>query len=121
MADVITTLHPENDETINLYPNIKKDNIPANAIDTGKLANESVTEAKLANESVTESKLESSIINRILDTVEVKSYHNVYYPVPFNDFDNIKESCFYSWGDSGAISNVANKPSNLDSNAETLF
>ena len=45
----------------------------------------------------------------------------MYYPVPFNDFDNIKESCFYSWGDSGAISNVANKPSNLDSNAETLF
>ncbi len=47
MAEVITTLHPENDETIDLYPNIKKENIPANAIDASKIANEAITENKL--------------------------------------------------------------------------
>ena len=47
MAEVITTLHPENDESIDLYPNIKKENIPANAIETDKIANEAVTENKL--------------------------------------------------------------------------
>ena len=37
MADIITTLHPENDENTNLYPNIKKDNIPNVSIDRSKL------------------------------------------------------------------------------------
>lgn len=40
MSNIITTLHPENDETINLYPNIKKTNIPSNAIDFSKLDND---------------------------------------------------------------------------------
>lgn len=39
MSDIITTLHPENDETVNLYPNIKKDNIPDGSIDRTKLDN----------------------------------------------------------------------------------
>ena len=38
MSDIITTLHPENDETTNLYPNIKKDNIPNMSIDLDKLS-----------------------------------------------------------------------------------
>lgn len=37
MSDIITTLHPENDETTNLYPNIKKENIPSKSIDNTKL------------------------------------------------------------------------------------
>ena len=37
MADIITTLHSENDVNINLYPNIKKENIPAESIDRTKL------------------------------------------------------------------------------------
>ena len=37
MTDFITTLHPENDSSVNLYPNIKKENIPSNAIDRNKL------------------------------------------------------------------------------------
>lgn len=37
MADIITTLHPENDNLTNLYPNIKKINIPTNSIDYNKL------------------------------------------------------------------------------------
>lgn len=37
MSDIITTLHPGNDENTNLYPNIKKENIPDRSIDTNKL------------------------------------------------------------------------------------
>lgn len=37
MADIITTFHPENDENTNLYPNIKKENIPNKSIDRTKL------------------------------------------------------------------------------------
>ena len=37
MADIITTLHPENDENTNLYPNIKKANIPNSAINYDRL------------------------------------------------------------------------------------
>ena len=40
MSDIITTLHPENDETINLYPNIKKENVPNESIDRTKLDSE---------------------------------------------------------------------------------
>jgi len=38
MIDIITTLHPENDENTNLYPNIKKENIPNGSIDLTKLS-----------------------------------------------------------------------------------
>ena len=37
MSDIITTLHPENDDNINLYPNIKRNNIPNKAIDRSRL------------------------------------------------------------------------------------
>lgn len=37
MSDIITTLHPENDNNIDLYPNIVKENIPESSIDRSKL------------------------------------------------------------------------------------
>ena len=37
MADIITNLHPDNDPSTNLYPNIKKENIPSKSISTDKL------------------------------------------------------------------------------------
>lgn len=37
MADIITTLHPENDADTNLYPNIKRDNIPDGSVNASKL------------------------------------------------------------------------------------
>ena len=37
MADIITNLHPDNDPNTNLYPNIKKENIPNKSINTNKL------------------------------------------------------------------------------------
>ena len=40
MNDVITTLHPINDEGTNLYPNIKKENIPNLSINYDRLDND---------------------------------------------------------------------------------
>ena len=37
MAEIITNLHPDGDENTNLYPNIKKQNIPSKSISTDKL------------------------------------------------------------------------------------
>ena len=37
MADIITNLHPDGDKNTNLYPNIKKENIPSKSISTDKL------------------------------------------------------------------------------------
>ena len=37
MAEIITNLHPDNDPNTNLYPNIKKENIPNKSITTNKL------------------------------------------------------------------------------------
>ena len=37
MAEIITTLHPDGDGNTNLYPNIKKENIPSKSISTDKL------------------------------------------------------------------------------------
>lgn len=36
--EIITTLHPENDEETNLYPNIKGENIPNSSVDEEKLS-----------------------------------------------------------------------------------
>ena len=35
--EIITTLHPDQDPDTNLYPNIKKENIPNGSIDINKL------------------------------------------------------------------------------------
>ena len=37
MAEIITNLHPDGDKSTNLYPNIKKENIPSKSISTDKL------------------------------------------------------------------------------------
>ena len=37
MTEIITTLHPDGDESTNLYPNIKKESIPSKSISTDKL------------------------------------------------------------------------------------
>lgn len=52
MSDIITTLHPENDESVNLYPNIKKENIPDKAIDKNKLSDGVLNELNAINEQL---------------------------------------------------------------------
>lgn len=38
MSDKIDTLHPKGDPSVNIYPNIKADNIPDSSIGKGKLS-----------------------------------------------------------------------------------
>lgn len=57
MSDVITNLHPKDDNTINLRPNIISDNIPSNAVTTDKINDAAVTTAKIADEAITNTKI----------------------------------------------------------------
>lgn len=57
MADKITTLHPKNDLTTDLYPNIKADNIPSNAIDSSKIDDGSIINSKIGAGAVTSTKI----------------------------------------------------------------
>ena len=45
MAEIITTLHPDNNPNDDLFPNVKKENIPSKAINLSKLSPE--VQAKL--------------------------------------------------------------------------
>ena len=47
MSDFITTLHPDNEVDVNLYPNIKKENIPNGAVTTEKIYPKAITIDKL--------------------------------------------------------------------------
>lgn len=53
MADIIQTLHLENDPTTNVFPNIKNENIPASAVTTIKIADGSIISTKMADQCVT--------------------------------------------------------------------
>lgn len=57
MSDVITNLHPKDDNTVNLRPNIVSDNIPTGAVTTDKINDAAVTTAKIADESITNTKI----------------------------------------------------------------
>lgn len=50
--DIITTLHPDNDQDTNLYPNIKRENIPNGAVDKSKLDNGIINEINDINDKV---------------------------------------------------------------------
>ena len=69
MADTITTLHPENNTDENLYPNIKAENIPDNAITTSKIANGSINASKMGYNSIngTTHIINGSITNEKMD------------------------------------------------------
>ena len=55
---IITTLHPKTDENTDLYPNIVKENIPVDAIDSSKVADGSISKVKLDDE-----------LNNLLDNI----------------------------------------------------
>lgn len=67
MSEIITTLHNSTDTSIDVYPNIKAENIPSHsitndylalaAVDTQYITNAAVTAAKIADSAVTTSKL----------------------------------------------------------------
>lgn len=59
MADIISTLHPENRPLDDLYPNILPDNIPADAVSTARIQNLAVTTPKIANGAITADKIKN--------------------------------------------------------------
>ena len=68
MADKITTLHPENDTSINLYPNVKDENIPSTIarvsyVDAGDNENDLAISAVRAD-------LDTEIADRKKDTAD---------------------------------------------------
>ncbi|MBS7336599.1 MAG: hypothetical protein KIG81_01930 [Thermoguttaceae bacterium] len=68
MADKITTLHPENDTSINLYPNVKDENIP-NTIARVSYVDERDNENDLAISAV-RADLDTEIADRKKDTAD---------------------------------------------------
>lgn len=62
MSDIITTLHKKGDNTVNVYPNIKNENIPSASITQDKLANGSVGTNQLVANAVTSAKIASSAV-----------------------------------------------------------
>lgn len=62
MSDIITTLHKKGDNTVNVYPNIKNENIPSTSITQDKLANSSVGTTQLEASSVTTAKIASNAV-----------------------------------------------------------
>lgn len=58
MSDKITTLKQKNDTTVNIYPNIKSDNIPSNAVTEAKINLAAVSTAKIVDGAVTTAKIE---------------------------------------------------------------
>lgn len=62
MSEIITTLHDKQDNTIDIYPNIKKENIPNNAIETAKINDSAVTRAKINNGAINTAKIDDGAI-----------------------------------------------------------
>lgn len=96
MSDLIKTLHKKGDTSTNIYPNIKRDNIPTHAINNDKLdvyavgtnnINDlAVTTAKLMDECVTTTKISDLAVTRSkigyeavgedeIGEKQVKTYH----------------------------------------------
>lgn len=62
MAKVYETLKKKNDTSVEVYPNIERQNIPNGAINTAKLEDDAVTSSKINNGAVTESKLNDGAV-----------------------------------------------------------
>ena len=52
MSEILQTLRKKNDTLVEVYPNIKSDNIPANAITTAKINDGAVTSSKIGDGSI---------------------------------------------------------------------
>ena len=62
MSELIKTLHKKGDANIEIYPNIKAENIPSGAITFDKLGNYAVTSDKIANSGVTNIKIDNGAV-----------------------------------------------------------
>lgn len=65
MSEIITTLHKKDDSTVDVYPNIKHENIPSLTITDDKIANGAIKTIKLADSCVTNQKIATSAITAV--------------------------------------------------------
>lgn len=72
MADIIQTLHLENDPTTNVFPNIKGDNIPNGSITGGKIASGAIVTPLIADDSVSTSKIQNGAVT--IDKLHVERF-----------------------------------------------
>lgn len=68
MSDTITTLKKKGDSSINIYPNIKRDNIPNGGISTSKIEDLAITTAKINDLAITTVKIQ----NQAVETAKIK-------------------------------------------------
>ena len=62
MSDIITTLHEKNNPSNKIYPDIKSENIPENAVTTPKLTNNAVTGEKINDGSISTAKIQDGAV-----------------------------------------------------------
>ena len=68
MSDIITTLKKKGDSSFNIYPNIKRDNIPNGGVSTSKIEDLAVTTAKINDLAITTAKIQ----NQAVETSKIK-------------------------------------------------
>lgn len=82
MSEILQTLRKKNDTSVEVYPNIKSDNIPADAITTAKILDGAVTTAKLNDGSVTTAKINDGAVtnDKLDDNIKnaVNSFNAIY-------------------------------------------
>ena len=62
MSEIITTLHEKGNPSNEVYPNIKGDNIPSNAITTSKVNDNAITNEKINDGAISTSKIQDGAI-----------------------------------------------------------
>ena len=62
MSKVITQLYEKGNHAVEIYPNIVKENIPNDAIETDKIVDASITSDKLEDGAVTSDKLDNASV-----------------------------------------------------------
>lgn len=68
MSDTITTLKKKGDSSVNIYPNIKRDNIPNGGVSTSKIEDLAITTAKINDLAITTAKIQ----NQAVETAKIK-------------------------------------------------
>lgn len=77
MSEIITTLHEKGTPENEIYPNIKGENIPDNAVTTPKVYNNAITSAKIQDGAITTSKIDdgavttAKIVNNAITTNKI--------------------------------------------------
>ena len=63
MSDLIKTLKSKNDNTINIYPNVKSENIPDSAITNSKIQDNAISTSKIQDNAISTSKIQDNAIS----------------------------------------------------------